>query len=85
MKIIKEKNLLFSNQPKPILDKDITKQLPAKKATRKLNYESEIEFNIFLSTREKPQIELNQDKKGAQVRIKNFKLGEHIFPPNIKV
>ena len=38
----KEKEILFSNQPKPILEKDANSKIPKKKVKRS-NFESEVD------------------------------------------
>ena len=84
MKVTKEKNLLFANQPKPVLSKDVTAQVPSKNAIRKFDYESDVEFNLFLPTTEKPQVDFIREENNAKIKVTNFKLGQHTFPPNIR-
>lgn len=78
-----QKKPLFWNQPKPILEKNVKSQISKKKAAKSLNFESDIDLDIFVPIT-KSQINFTQDKNMIKIKMTNFKLGQHVFPPNIK-
>ncbi len=79
-----EKDFLFWNQPKPILEKDVERQISKKKASKSLNFESDLDLDIFVPVNKNPQINFNLDESKVKIKMTIFKLGQHIFPPNIK-
>jgi len=84
MKITLEKNLAFGRQPKPIPAKDIRRRVKPKKATKALK-EVQLDITRFTPTHGKPRIDTALDRRNKPIlRITNFKLGQHEFPPNIQ-
>lgn len=84
MKIILEKNLVFGDQEEPILAKEVPERIKAKKAKKALD-EVELDINLNLPMSAVPKLEARLDeKKRATLRIGNFKLGQHFFPPDIE-
>ena len=80
----KEKEILFSNQPKPILEKDANSKIPKKKGAKRSNFESEVELDIFVPTNDNPQINFVPDEHKVKIKVTKFKIGQHVFPPNIE-
>ena len=84
MKITLEKNLVFGDQPKPILARDVAKlvkPIPAKKPLKHV----QLDISMLLPTEGKPKIEcLVDEKQRAVVKVGNFKLGQHVVPPAVE-
>ena len=81
MKISLEKNLAFGRQPKPILAKDVRRLVKPQAAARAVK-PVQLEITRFLPTDGTPKIEAAVDGRSKSVlRVKNFKLGQHEFPP----
>jgi len=84
MKITLEKNLVFGDQPKPILAREVAKLVkprPAKKPLRQV----QLDISMLLPTEGKPKVECAVDEKQrAVLKIGNFKLGQHVVPPRVE-
>jgi V8-like Glu-specific endopeptidase len=84
MKISLEKNLVFADQPKPFLAKDVPRLVKRRKAVKPLE-KVQVDVSMILPTVGKPRIEARLDDKGrAVLKVANFKLGQHVFPPAIE-
>jgi V8-like Glu-specific endopeptidase len=84
MKISPEKNLVFARQPKPILAKDVGRLVKAKPAGKRLEG-AELEVSRLLPAKGAHRIEAALDSANkATLRITNFEVGRHEFPPNIE-
>jgi V8-like Glu-specific endopeptidase len=84
MRISMDKNLAFARQPKPTLAKDIRRLVKPRAADKPLEG-AQLEISRVLPTSGTPRIEAAIDSRNrAILRIANFKVGEHAFPPNIE-
>jgi V8-like Glu-specific endopeptidase len=84
MKITLEKNLAFSEQPEPILFKDISAKVKERKATKPLEKPT-LELTKIFPTTGRPKIESVIDEKGkAVLKVNNFAVGAHVFPPSVE-
>jgi V8-like Glu-specific endopeptidase len=85
MRISIEKNLVFARQPKPILADDIRRLVKPRPAAKELE-DTVLDIGRFVRTAGAPRIaaELGADKRPT-LRIKNFAVGQHAFPPSIPV
>jgi V8-like Glu-specific endopeptidase len=87
MKITLEKNLAFRDQPEPLLAGQIARRIRARKARRRLT-SREIELSLFVPGGGSPKVEpLNEGaaRNEVKLRVANFRLGEHVFPPEMEV
>jgi len=84
VKISREKNLAFADQPAPMLFKDV-EQIKPRTAIKPIPKVS-IELRKAVATVGRPEVESLLDEKTGQpiLRIKNFNLGVHQFPPNVQ-
>jgi len=83
-RISDEKNLAFADQPSPIPAREISRRIQARPALKALE-PVEIEIRRFLPTVGTPPIEAGVDQDFNPVlRIGNFRVGEHVFPPNLE-
>ena len=84
MKISPEKNLAFARQPKPILAKDVGRLVKAKPAGKRLEG-AQLEVSRLVPAKGGHRIEAALDSANkATLRITNFDVGRHEFPPNIE-
>jgi V8-like Glu-specific endopeptidase len=84
MKIAIDKNLVFSDQPKPILTRDVPKKIKSRKVLTPMKAVS-VDLNLNLPTEGVPKAEVILDKrKQSLLRVANFNVGHHVFPPNVK-
>lgn len=84
MKVVLEKNLAFSDQTPPILAKDLLRLVKPREAISPLE-EVQIDVRKILPTVGSPRIEAGFDEQfNPTLKVWNFRLGEHIFPPNIE-
>lgn len=85
MKISLEKNLVFREQPNPILSKDVPASIRFRKAVTPIE-SVQVDFPQDLPTDGTPKISAVVDSTGRSVlRIDNFKLGQYVIPPNIPI
>lgn len=90
MRIIREKNLAFADQPRPIPANDVPSAIEARKAVRPLD-EAAVDLRIVLPTTDEPKLEIRSDTRSdrgdreVRVRVHNFKIGQHVFPPQMRV
>ncbi len=84
MKISLDKNLVFKDQPNPILEKDVSLSVKPRKAIKPIE-SVKVDITRILPTVGTPKISAAVDSAGKSVlRVENFKLGQHVFPPNIQ-
>ena len=91
MKISVDKNTAYSNQPKPLVFKDLSRRIRARKASKPAEG-LPVEFGLALAAGDRPEIQMLLEEgdagkgRGHRLRltVNNFKLGEHVFPPNTK-
>jgi V8-like Glu-specific endopeptidase len=83
MKVTLDKNLIFGDQPKPLLFTDVASRIKPRKAIKPLPQTS-VDLNLFLPTVGTPKIEVISDEKKSILRVANFNVGQHIFPPSVK-
>jgi len=85
MRIEVEKNLRFRNQSKPIRSEDVSKKIKSKKAHKSLE-SAELDLNILVPFKNDVQAEiLNMRNNRLTVKIRNFEVGKHVFPPSSKL
>jgi len=87
IRISTDRNLAFARQPKPIPATEIEERIEARKALKRPE-PVELDFGVLFPTAGKPRVEVVFDEEGPpglqlRVRIANFKLGQHVFPPSI--
>jgi hypothetical protein len=83
-RITDEKNLAFADQPSPIPARDVAQRIKTRPALKVLE-PAEIEIRKYMPTVDRPQIEARIDQGFNPVlRVGNFRVGEHLFPPNIE-
>ncbi len=84
MKIFLEKNLAFGNQAKPIPFTELRRRVKARRVAKPLRQVA-MDATSFLPTVGKPKVEgLLDEKENVVLRVGNFRLGEHAFPPNVR-
>lgn len=85
MKITLDKNLIFGDQPKPILATEVITNIKPRKPIKPMPKVA-IDMNLnHLAIEGSPKVEVVMNEQNNSVlRIANFKVGQHIFPPNIK-
>jgi V8-like Glu-specific endopeptidase len=85
MKITKQKNLAFSNQRKPMTSEEILKKVKPVKPRKKLTT-VELDMNLLVPTQGNPEFSVVKKKDGSsKLSVKNFKPGEYVFGPDMKV
>ena len=93
MRLINEKNLAFKDQPTPLLATDVAKTFKDAKAKKPLKSTS-LDLSFLVPTDGDPKIETtlgeriksgNYESRELKLQVNNFKLGQHIFPPEMKV
>lgn len=92
MRISIEENLAYPDQPKPLLFQDVSRRIKARRASKTAAGLS-VDFAMMLAAGDRPQIQLlleegESAKRGGyplRLSVSNFKVGEHIFPPGMKV
>jgi V8-like Glu-specific endopeptidase len=75
---------LFSNQSKPILAKDVNLHISSRGATKSLDFKSEMELTYFIPITDRSQVTIVSEKQKVNVKVTNFRLGQHSFPPPIR-
>lgn len=100
MRITTEKNLAFADQSAPLQPEEVREQIKDQEARRPLD-EAQVDLSLMIPTAGQPRIETafearaKLDKAEAyldkaeayelRLRVGNFKLGEHAFPPALEV
>lgn len=92
MKITVEKNLAFSDQPKPLLAEEVEKRYEAAEAKERLK-DVVMELDQILPYNDAMQFEVREERESPLsgpdsvhlvIRVENFNLGEHAYPPAIE-
>jgi V8-like Glu-specific endopeptidase len=84
MKISLEKNLVFGDQPKPILAAEVPRAIKPRKPVKPMK-ETQVDLRLNLSTKGPPKIEIALDEnKNPVLRVANFSVGQHVFPPKVE-
>ena len=91
MRIYKEKkNLAFRTQPEPLLAADVGKKFKTKKPKKKLApAELDLSFMIPVVGEAKaraivPKSRKRGSGKEVRLRVENFNVGTHVFPPSMR-
>src|SRR4030095_8286038 len=85
MRITRDKNLAFADQPKPLAAKDVATQIKARDPIKILE-RIDTQHTLYLppSAKADAAAKIEQSPRGAAVRLKvTSKLGEHIMPPSM--
>lgn len=87
VRITTEKNLAFNDQPKPVLASDVASKFAAREPREPLRA-TEVDLGLLLPTAGAPKVEAvvreQSDVQGGaevQLRVANFRPGQHVFPP----
>jgi V8-like Glu-specific endopeptidase len=85
MKISRDKNLAFADQPKPISAKDVPTAIKARNPIKVLErVDTQQTLQLPASAKADASAKIEQTPGGAAVRLKiSTKLGEHIIPPSV--
>src|SRR4051812_20059299 len=85
MRIVREKNLAFSDQPKPLASAEISSHIKDRKAKKALE-NAEVEQLLFLPSAEQKvssHVEKLEQGHAVRVKISNMELGRHAIPPSV--
>ncbi|HMF92392.1 MAG TPA: hypothetical protein VKL40_17230 [Candidatus Angelobacter sp.] len=87
MRITREKNTAFADQPKPLASGELSNQVKEKPPSKPLE-SAESRHTLFVPATGKVELvggTKTAASQGVQIKIANFKPGEHVFPPSVPV
>lgn len=85
MKVSLDKNMSFTDQPKPMLVQQVRTSVTSRRPSRRLD-RTAVDFRLIVPTSGTPVVEMSVERSGQQdvavgIRIENFRPGRHSFPP----
>jgi len=84
MRITREKNMAFADQPEPIQAKEVAQRIQSRKALKRLG-PAQLDIRLLGVFQDQPKIEYGKDELGNPVlRLDNFRVGEMKLPPDIE-